>query len=176
MSLTPTATRTGSYSVRYDWAGTAPFDVWRDGVKILSGTDLTTCTVQTTDGTSNPLPAVEITDATDTEYAASLQYSPLVKFQWRGQADASYYVVEQYIDLAWTALAMIKENGSGYYSFQSQAQTDAATVDFRVIPYDARGYDGLPLTITHSVVCNPDPPPIGYSYSAGTGLLTIQGA
>jgi hypothetical protein len=173
MPLTPTATRTGTYAVRYDWTGTAPFDVWQDGIRVLSGTTLTTYTAQTTDGTSNPLPAVEITDVTDTALAESERFSPRVKFQWRGQSDASYYRIQQYLDSEWTSIGMVKENGTGYYSWESTAQTDGSSAQFRVVPYDTRGYDGLPLTITHAVVCNPAPPAVSYSYSAGTGLLTI---
>ena len=176
MPIIPTATRAGSYSVRYDWTGTAPFDVWLDGVKVLDGTELLTYTAQNIDASTNPLPAVEITDATDTETAQSEQYSPRVRMQWRGQSDADYYVVEQNIDAAWTALAMVRENGSGYYNFESTAQTDDTTAEFRVIPYDSRGYDGLPLYITHSVICNPAPPAVSYTYSAGTGDLTVAGA
>ena len=174
MPITPTAIRTGSYSVKYDWSGTAPYDVWQDGVKVRNQTTSTTYTAQTTNGTTNPLPAIEITDSTDTDPAQSIQYSPLVKFQWRGQADASYYVVEQYIDSEWTALAMIKENGTGYYSYESTHQTDGITAEFRVLPTDSRAYQGLPLPITHTVVRNPVPPAVAYSYSAGTGLLTMS--
>jgi len=176
MPITPTATRTGSYSVRYDWTGTSPYDVWVDGVKVLDGTDLETYTTQTTDGSTNPLPPVEILDATDTEDAESERYSPRVRIQWRGQSDALYYVVEQYIDLAWTAQTMIKESGAGYYTYTSTAQTDGSSAEFRVIPYDSRGYDGIPVYITHTVTCNPAPPAVAYTYSAGTGLMTVEGA
>lgn len=174
MPIIPTATRTGSYSVKYDWAGTAPFDVWQDGVKILNQTTATTYTAQTTDGTTNPLPAVEVLDSTDTEVAQSKQFSPLVKFQWRGQSDASYYQVQQYVDAEWTAKAMVKENGTGYYSYESIPLTDDTTAEFRVVPYDIRGYAGLPLPITHTIVRNPPPPAVAYAYSAGTGLLTVS--
>lgn len=176
MPLTPTATRIGSYSVKYDWSGTAPYDVWLNGVLVLNQTSLTTYTAQTTDGTTNPLPAVEITDDTDTDTAESKHYSPCVRFQWRGQSDASYYQVQQYVDAEWTPINMVKENGAGYYSFESSAQVDDTTAEFRVVPYDARGYAGLPLPITHAVVCNPAPPAVEYTYSAGTGLLTVADA
>lgn len=173
MPVTPTATRTGSYAVRYEWMGTAPFDVWRDGRIVLEQTTATTYTAQTTDGTTAPLPAIEILDDTDTTIAQSRQYSPVVRFQWRGQSDASYYKIQQYVDSEWTAIGMVRESGAGYYSWASQPQTDGESVEFRVVPYDTRGYDGLPLPVTHTVVCNPSPPDVSYTYNAGTGLLTI---
>jgi len=173
MPVTPTATRVGTYAVRYDWTGTAPFDVWRDGQLVLDNTTATTYTAQTTDGTSNPLPAIEILDANDTAIAQSLQYSPMVRFQWRGQSDAAYYQIQQYVSSEWTAKGMVRESGIGYYSWESQPQTDGTSPQWRVVPYDSRGYAGLPLDVTHAVVRNPAPPAVTYTYSAGTGLLTI---
>ncbi len=175
MPLTPTATRIGSYSVQYAWSGTAPFNVWLDGANVLQDSTLTSYRAQTTDGTTNPLPAIEVLDSTDTEIAESRRYSPLVRIQWRGQNDAAFYIIEQNISASWTPLTMVREDGSGYYSFESTAQADGSTAEFRVIPYDSRGYDGIPVYITHSVVCNPSPPAIAYDYDDGTGDLTVEG-
>lgn len=175
MPLTPQAVRTGTFSVRYYWSGVAPYDVWLDGVKVLAGSTLTNYAAQTTDGTTNPLPAIEVLDSTDTITAESKQYSPLVYFQWRGQSDASYYQVQQNIDAAWTPMAMIKEDGGGYYNFESTAQTDGIDAEFRVVPFDTRGYQGLPLPVTHRVTRNPAPPAVAYSYDDGTGNLTVEG-
>lgn len=175
MPLTPTATRTGRYSVTYTWSGTAPFNVWLDGINVLQNTTATTYTAQSTDGTTNPLPAIEVLDDTDTDAAQSQAYSPRVKFQWRGQADASLYIIEYFDDGEWTPIASVKESGIGYYSFESTAQGDGETVQFRVIAQDSRGYQSLPLTLSHTVVCNPAPPAVAYTYSAGTGLLTVAG-
>ena len=176
MPITPTATRTGSYSVRYDWSGTAPFDVWRDGVKVLNQTDATTLTVQTTDGTTNPLPAVEILDSTDTDPAQSEVYSPRLRFQWRGQADASLYIVQQYTAGEWTTIQAVRESGIGYYCYDCLAQADGEDVQFRVLPQDSRGYQGLPISFTARVVCNPAPPAVAFTYDSGTGDVTAEDA
>ena len=93
MPVTPTATRLAPSAVLYSWTGTAPFDVWLDGRKVMDQTSLTDYIAQTTDGTTNPLPAIEIFDANDTGTPQSQQYTPRPTFQWRGQADAAIYLI-----------------------------------------------------------------------------------
>ena len=171
--LTPTATRLGQYSVQYTWSGTSPYYVYQDGQLVLDATTATTYTAQTTDGTTNPLPAIEVHDSATAATIQSSVYSPLVRIQWRGQTDASYYLIEQYIDSEWTAMGRVRESGAGYYAYTTTAQEDGATVQLRVTPVDTRGYEGLATTFTHVVVCNPAPYPVTYSYNAGTGNVTV---
>lgn len=174
MPLTPTAERVGDYAVKYSWSGTAPFDVWLDGVLLLNQTSLTERVVQTIDGTTDPLPAVEILDDTDTETAESYRYSPLLRFQWRGQAGVTLYLIQEYSDAAWTTRAVAYENGQGYYTHTTTALADATAHQWRVLAQDENGYTGDALTITHTTVRNPAPPAVAYSYDEGTGNLTVS--
>ena len=174
MPLTPTATRTGANSVKYTWSGTAPYDVWQDGIKVLDQTTLTQYIAQTLDGSTNPLPAIEVLDDTDTTTAQSYRFSPRVTFQWRGQADALVYLIQEYVDAEWTTRAAAVETGDGYYQFTTAALDDVTTATWRVRPQDANGYSGDPVTLTHFMVRNPAPPAVSYSYSSGTGNLTVS--
>lgn len=170
MPLTPTATRIAPSAVRYEWAGTAPFDVWLDGRKVMDQTSLTQYIAQTTDGTTNPLPAVEVHDATDTGTPQNQKYSPRVRIQWRGQADASIYLIQEYADAQWNTRTTALEDGRGYYSVETPRQADGDTIEWRVVPQDSGGYQGAPMEFTMMVVCNPYPPAVTYTYDSGTGL------
>jgi hypothetical protein len=172
MAITPTATRLGTYSVRYDWTGTGPYDVWLNGQRVLTSTTAETYTAQTTDGTTNPLPAIEVLEAGDA--AESDTYSPLLRMQWRGQSGASLYLVQQYVDSEWTTIGAVRENGTGYYAYTTTALTDGDTEQFRVRAQDSRGYQSEPVTFTHTVVCNPAPPVVSYTYDDNTGDLTVD--
>lgn len=174
MPVTPTATRIAPSAVRYTWTGTAPYDVWLEGRRVLQQTSLTEYVAQTTDGSTNPLPAVEIFDDTDTGTPENQAYSPRVRMQWRGQADAALYIIEEYVDAAWTARATVVEDGRGYYGFEGRAHEDGDSVQWRVVPQDSGGYQGDPLAFTFSVVCNPRPPAVAYTYDSGTGLTVVD--
>lgn len=176
MPLIPTTERLGSYAVKYSWSGTAPYDVYQDGKLVLDQTSLTQYIAQTTDGTTNPLPAIEILDDTDTVTADSILYSPRVRFQWRGQSDAVLYIVQEYVSGTWTARGSVNEDGRGYYDFETQALADDTTAQWRVLPQDNNGYQGEPLPFSFYVVRNPAPPAVTFSYSAGTSNLTVSAA
>lgn len=171
MSLTPTAERLGTYAVRYTWSGTAPYAVWVNGEKLLNQTTLTEAIVQFP-GESVPH-ACEVRDANDSGSAESVVYSPRLRIQWRGQNDAEYYKVQTYTGGAWATQQVVREDGSGYYQFSTVAQTDGATVQWRVVPVDERGYSGAAIDFSQFVVRNPAPPDVTMTYAAGTGLLTV---
>ena len=171
MPVTPTTTRIAPSAIKYTWTGTAPYDVWVDGRKALDQTSLTEYITQTTDGTTNPLPPVEIFDATDTGTPQNKKYSPRLRFQWRGQSDAAIYLIQEYAAAAWTTKATVLEDGRGYYSFETPRQEDGATIQWRVLPQDSAGYQGDPLPFSFTVVCNPYPPAVEYTYSSIAGLI-----
>ena len=176
MPITPTATKTGSYSVKYTWSGTAPFDVWQDGRKVLDQTTRTQYVAQPLDATSTPptvLPTVEIRDDNDTDTASSKVHSPLLRFQWRGQANVVLYIVQEYVVDTWTTRGAVRESGAGYYNYTTTVLADATTHQWRVIAQDENGYQGEALSLTHYMVRNPAPPDVSHSYDAGTGLLTV---
>ena len=174
MPLLPTAEKLGAYSVRYTWAGTSPFDVYVNGERVLNQTTDTTLVVQyPSEATPH---ACEVRDANDTGTAASVEYSPRLRLQWRGQADAQFYHIQKYVASVWTTQQIASETGKGYYNYTTTAQADDTTVQWRVMPQDSRGYQGTPVDFSFFVVRNPAPPAVAYSYAAGTGLLTVSAA
>ncbi len=171
MSITVTAERVGTYAVKYAWTGTAPFDIWCNGEKILNQTTTTSTVVQFP---SETVPhAIEVRDADSVGVANSVKYSPRIRLQWRGQSGVDYYKVQAYLSAEWSTRQIVRENGKGYYMFTTIAQADASTVQWRIVPVDYRKYEGEPVTFSHYVVRNPEPPDVALSYAAGTGLLTV---
>lgn len=96
--------------------------------------------------------------------------------QWFGLSAASYYLVQQYVDAAWTTIDTVFEDGRGYYSSTSGWLADVTTHQFRVVPYDSGDNAGTAVTFTVDIVRNPDVPAVGYSYSSGTGDVTVSAA
>ena len=174
MSLTPTAETVGAYSTRYTWSGTAPYDVYLNGDLYLDQTSATTAVIQYP-GETVPY-AIEVRDATDSGLPESVKFSPNLRLQWRGQAGTDYYKIETYTGGEWVTQQIAKENGAGYYSFVTVAQGDATSPQWRVVPVDARKYEGDPVSFTQYIVRNPEPPAVAFSYDAGTGDLTVSAA
>lgn len=172
MSIATTAERVGPYSVRYTWSGTAPYDVWVNGEKIA---DQTTDTEYVSESFGSAVPvAIEVTDADDVNPADSDRYSPRIRFQWRGQADAAFYLLQRYDGESWITKQIANETGKGYYTFTTVADADGDTPQWRVLSEDSRGYQSEVRSHSHTIVCNPTPPNVAFSYDEGTGLLTVS--
>lgn len=171
MSIVTTAEKVGATTVRYTWSGTAPYDVWLNGEKVLSQTDATSFVAQSP-GEDVPY-AIEVTDATLVGVAESERYSPRLRIQWRGQTDAAYYAIQRYSGSAWETKQIARESGQGYYRYITTAEADGASAQWRVVAEDEDGNEGAVLSHTQTVVCNPSPPNVAGTYAAGTGLLTI---
>jgi hypothetical protein len=169
-----TIQRIGPRAWRYTWSGTAPFDVWIDGAKVLDQTTLLTYIAQG-DNSHTP-PALEIRDAADTGLPQSVTYSPIMRFQWRGQTDASLYIVQQYIGSTWTTQNAVRETGRGYYTYSTLAQDDGTLSQWRILPQDSRGYRGAAVTFSQTIIRNPPPPTVLYAYDEGTTTLTVSAA
>lgn len=179
MPTITTITRKGPTSWEYQWTGTSPYDAYIQGAIVLSQTTATSLVVQgnSTAASTHTPPAVELRDANSTGTAESITYSPRLRFQWRGQSDASFYQVQRYVDSAWTTQQIVVEDGSGYYKYITIPLSDGATEQWRVVPTDARGYEGGSITIQQIIVCNPDPPDVVFTYSgAGTKTITVSAA
>lgn len=171
--------RKGPTSWEYTWLGSPPYTVYLEGLLRLNATTATTLIVQgqtTTASTKTP-PAIELRDADSTGTAESVKYSPRMRIQWRGQADAALYQIQQYADSAWTTKQVIVESGSGYYNFTATPLVDGTTAQWRVVPQDSRGYEGAAITISQVMVCNPPPPDVVFTYSgASTKTITVSAA
>jgi len=174
MPLTPQAERLGLYSTRYTWSGNAPYRVWVEGELRLDQSDATELIVQYP-GAAMPQ-AIEVLDSNDTDPAESEAYSPRLRLQWRGQADAAAYLVQRLAGSEWETRTPVGESGLGYYRYITVPEIDGTEVQWRIVAQDSQGYQGAVLRHTQTVVCNPLPPAFEDSYDAGTGLLTVEAA
>jgi hypothetical protein len=170
MSIPVTAERIAPNAIRYEWTGTAPYVVWERGSVVLNESSLTEYVAQNLDGTTNPLPAIEVLDSTDTVAAQNQNYSPRVRMQWRGQADAELYLIQEYVDSTWTTRDAVIESGAGYYGYETDPYDHGDAPQWRILPQDSGQYQGTPISFTFNIVCNPLPPAVAYTYDSGTGL------
>lgn len=170
--------KTGALSWRYEWSGTAPFNVYAYGQLYLANTDQTelimTWDTDTADHRLEP-PPIEVIDSTQT--AAALKqvlHPPNFEIQFRGQTTASYYYVELSSDAGanWSALT-VPEEGKGYYRISAYLP-NTLDLQFRISAYDAQGGQGdyMEFDLFHHTPTID--PAVSYTYNAGTGLVTMD--
>lgn len=174
MPLTPTCQRMGNTSWKYEWAGTAPYDVYKDGMLVLDQSDLVSLVVNGSN--RHTPPAIEIFDADDTTTPQSVLYSPRMRMQWRGQADADLYIIQEYVSAAWTDRQKVRENGQGYYNFTTTPLPDGSAAQWRVLAQDARGHRSDAINFTVTICRNPAPPAVAFAYDEDTTTLTVSAA
>lgn len=170
--------KTGALSYRYEWSGTAPFNVYAYGQLYLANTDQTELIMTWDTNTANHLldpPPIEVIDSTQTAVALKqVLHPPNIEIQFRGQTTASYYAVELSSDAGatWSALN-VPEEGKGYYRFAFYLPT-SLDLQFRISAYDAQGGQGdyMEFDLFHHTP--PIAPVVEYTYSAGTGLVTMS--
>lgn len=172
MPLITTAEQVGPTTVRYTWSGDAPFDVWLKGERLGYQTLSTEMVVEYYDQAAEPW--IEVLDANDTDPAQSAQYSPRLRLQWRGQADAELYLVQRKEDGDWVDKQAVRELGRGYSWTRTPPEADGATAEWRVMAQDLRGYASSVVTHTEQVVCNPGTPVVVGTYDEGSGDLTVE--
>jgi len=172
--IVPIAEIQGPYAVRYTWSGMAPFDVWMHGEKVIDQSDSAMFVAESPLSPGHA--AIEVRDADSIGEPESLQFSPRLRLQWRGQRDAAYYLIQRYDGSAWETRQIAVETGRGYYRFSTTAEADGATVQWRVVAEDAEGNQGEVAGLTRMVVCNPVAAAVVGTYDDGTGDLTIAAA
>lgn len=179
MPLITTAEQVAPTTVRYTWSGAAPYDVWMNGEKLLAGTLATEFVVDFASSLAEPW--IEVLDADDTSPAQSEQYSPRMRLQWRGQADADMYAVQRYNpapdegEEPWEDKQFVRETGRGYYWSWTTPEAHGSATLWRVVAQDTRNYESAVIEYSKTTVCNPATPVVSGDYDAGTGELTIDG-
>ena len=175
MPLLTTAEQVAATTVRYTWAGTSPFDVWLNGERILAGTTATSFIVDYSDGEAEPW--IEVLDDDDTDPAQSEQYSPRMRLQWSGNADADMYSVQRYDtdEAEWVDKQFDREMGNGYCWSWTTPEPEGTTLQWRVVAQDTREYESTVLAFSKLIVCNPRTPVVTGDYDANTGDLTVDG-
>jgi hypothetical protein len=93
-----------------------------------------------------------------------------------GSGSVDHYRVEESVASVWTLREKVRDDGRGYFTFESRVLEDVTTHNFRVIPVDAGGIQGSATSFALFMVRVPDPPDAAFAYSAGTGAVTITAA
>ena len=95
--------QTGYTSWMYEWSGTSPFRVFREGIQVIgqdgNTTTRTSYTFENSD-TQEP-PAIEVFDSTESASVAETVTNPPVGIiQWRMVRAAAHYNIQRYVDAA----------------------------------------------------------------------------
>ena len=167
----------GGQGTRYTWTGTAPFDVYgADGEALLLQTSATELTLEH-EGETEP-PIIEVRDADSTGTAATAENPAWGMLQWRGRANVDRWKVEYYTGSAWAEAdgSPVKNTGRGYYQFRTPVLADGTAAQYRVVPVDARDYEGDSQAFSFTVIRNPEPPAVAVSWDkAGSQVVVAAG-
>lgn len=173
----PTKVSSGVW--RYAWTGTAPFSVFDYSTYDFTLRDSDDTEYFASNGGTVEPQAIEVFDSTeDSTTAKGVLYPAKITLQWRGYAYADYYDIQQETSTPGTyaTVQTYTEDGRGYYQYTAAKLTDdVGTGSYRIITVDKSG--AVVNTDFEAVIIrNPNPPELTYTYSAGTGLLTIAAA
>lgn len=161
---------------KYYFSGVAPYRVYLDGILLADNPlDGDTPDGATTDNDyiilsgsdSQEPPAIEVLDTDDTGTPLSVLHPPYLTLQWRGVDYAERYRIDYYTGGSWVEQDIVIEDGRGYYRYRTDAVTDCATHQWRIVAVDRSGNESAPLSFDMLVVRNPPPPSVTGSYSSG---------
>jgi hypothetical protein len=158
------------YSILYTWTSnlsSPTYYIYVDGE--LASTQTST-SFQVSVVADEPI-FVEVFDVeihTPTPYPAS--HLTLCWYQVEG---ITSYRIEEYVNDEW----VLSSNfiSSGWFNiYRTRYLEDVTLHTFRVIPISDAGEEGEPTVFAKQIVRFPDPPTLAYSYSPGTGTITIE--
>jgi len=118
-------------------------------------------------------PFVEVLDEAclRPEYAYPGQWD--LHWYW-SQPDASSFRVEQFVGAAWVEKGTVPYYVDGYFTWRTPWLADVTVHQFRVVAITIGGLEALPIPFTAEMVRHPDVPDQNFSYSAGTGKVTVS--
>lgn len=163
-------TKVSAKTWRYEWSGTGPFRVWEDGV-LMNGDEglaagTTNATAREFENTDNfEPPIIEVFDSLDSGDPEQITNPPYAVLQWRGALANGFYLIEENVASVWTTRQRVREDGAGYYRFDSDVLVDVATHQFRISAIDDEGNTGATVPFEVFMVRNPDAPAISAAYS-----------
>ena len=164
----------GSTQWRYTLTGTAPFDIYYDG-ELYDTTSSTNVIIDSNTDDAEYPPDIEVLDANDSNTPYTISNPPIAKIQWFGNASARLYVIQQYVDAAWTTVSKVLESGlGGYYTYTTTALVDSTTHQFRIYSQDTEGVTSYEVPVNVLIVRNPAPPQLTFTYSAVTNKITME--
>lgn len=168
-SIDYTVSYYGTNVIRIDWTTTGADDyyVYLDGVLAATVSRLW---YQFTLATGEQV-QIEVCDSSSDVPATAYPGNALIT--WQRDSEASYYIVQQYVDSAWTTVRTVQDTGVPYYQYRSAFLDDCTTHQFRVVPVDANEIQGTPKEFTFLMVRYPDAPSATYTYDAENNLLSV---
>ncbi len=112
----------------------------------------------------------------DTTAAPEEAYPGIVPLQWYAVESAEQYLVQEYVDSAWTTRRAIVSDGEEVFSHDLPWQEDGTAIQWRVVPVNAENIEGDPLDIVMTVVCMPSAVETTATYDADTQRVTLAAA
>jgi hypothetical protein len=170
-------TKLGYGTWQYTWTGTAPFRVFNYQTYAYVLKDSADTAIVVTSTNDIEPPAIEVFDSTETADPQGVTYPAQLVLQWRGyKYAASYRIEKETAPSTYTEVQNYFEDGRGYYVFTAGIQSDdVVEASYRVVTIDKSGEE-IDTDSAAYVIRNPSPPLLTYTYSAGTGLLTVAAA
>jgi len=93
---------------------------------------------------------------------------------WYGNPLVANYLIEQWQVSAWVQVAEVFETGESVYRWQTGVLPNNAESQFRVRAFDHVGNESAPLLLSKYVVRRPEKTEWSWSYSQGTGQVTVD--
>lgn len=117
------------------------------------------------------VPVIEVLD--NAALPISAAFPGYLILGWNLDSDAAQYRIEEFVAAVWTARATIAAVAkSPWQQYSTNLLTDETTANWRVIPIDAAGNDGISVQFTALMVRYPDVPAPTYTYN-GSGTKTV---
>lgn len=163
----------GPYAWRLSWTSdqeNPTYRVYRNGREVHRGS-LNTATVTLQEGESATVEVLD-DDAAVAESIAATSHT----LHWAASTGAVAYRVERKISGEWTLEHTLRAGNAETFAYRTPALADAETHEYRVKAVGADGNQGTAATLDIPMVRTPDPPEVDYSYSSGTGKVTISEA
>ncbi len=119
---------------------------------------------------------IEILDSLST--TPTFSYPGRLVLSWDAPAKETIsYLVQQYVDSAWTDITTVTPVlNQTYFEYETAILDDVTTHQFRVIPIGVNNEQGTSRDFTVLMVRIPDQPDVAITYSQITGLATIADA
>jgi hypothetical protein len=145
------------------------YRIYRNGV-LVAQTRRQSCVLTMPEAEAHTIEILDV--ATD---VARKPGRPWVRIGWNPDANATHYLIEQFIGGQWELIATVQETGKQRWHAYIAALGDDATHQFRVTTVSRSGA-GTPATLTYLLVRAPDPPYVNTVYDGVTGNVVVAAA
>lgn len=162
----------GSGAWRETHSGTGPFRVILKG-RELSTDDLTSHVYQDVTAYAAGPPDIEVLDTYAGDTSIGETYPPYAALKWRGRTTASHYKIYRHNGSAYAQVGVVLETGRGYYRWTDSAVNSPTDRLYKVTTIDTEGNESDGQIIPVHVAGVPGRATQSYSYSAGTGNVTV---